>query len=862
MAKKNALLLLPLLALASRALADDVVALEPSGLAPSAETGALVDESAHLWFVELASPPTSEGSSLATVRAQKSAFRAAAAKAGVRYSERFSFDVLFNGVSVSVPPAQLGRLARIAGVKAVYPVETIAMPEPAEVSEPDLLTAIAMTGADAAQEELGFTGRGVKVGVIDTGIDYDHVDLGGDGVPRANSPFPGSRIVAGWDFVGDAFNADSSSATYDPTTVPDAYPDDCAGHGTHVAGIIGANGRARGVAPDAQLGAYRVFGCKGSTSADVMIAAMEAALADGMQVVNMSIGSAYQWPQYPTAMAATRLVNLGVVVVASIGNSGANGLWAAGAPGLGEKVIGVASFDNTHAMLNELTISPDGTAIGYTNATAAPPAPYTGTLPMARTGTASSTADACAALPSGSLAGKAALVRRGTCSFYQKALNAQNAGAAAVVLYNNTTGRVSPTVAGAVAITIPVVAVSAAEGALIDSRLAAGSVDLTWTSDLGSFPNSTGNLISDFSSYGLSPDLALKPDLGAPGGYIYSTYPLELGGYASLSGTSMSSPHVAGAVALLLEARPSTPSQRVRTILQNTAEPKLWWRDPTLGFLETVGRQGAGMLRIDRAILATTSVEPAKLSLGESQAGPVARTLTVTSSADAPVTYALSFVNALSARGTFSPVFNTSNASVSFGAPTVTVPAQGSATVELTVTPPTGPDKAQYGGYVVLTPSGGGEILRVPYAGFVGDYQSIKVLTPAGAGLPVLAQLVESSYEARPDGGTFTMAGDDVPFVLVHLDHPSRALRLDVTDAASGKAWHTALAEDYLPRNATSAGFFALAWDGTTAAGTRSYVVPNGSYLVTLSVLKALGDPANPSDWERWTSPVVTLARP
>ena len=98
------------------------------------------------------------------------------------------------------------------------------------------------------------------------------------------------------------------------------------------------------------FGAYRVFGCEGSTTADIMIAAMERALADGMQVLNMSIGSAFQWPQYPTAVAATRLVNRGMVVVASIGNSGANGLYSAGAPGLGEKVIGVASYDNTNVL--------------------------------------------------------------------------------------------------------------------------------------------------------------------------------------------------------------------------------------------------------------------------------------------------------------------------------------------------------------------------------------------------------------------------------------------------------------------------------------------------------------------------------
>src|SRR4030042_330095 len=79
--------------------------------------------------------------------------------------------------------------------------------------------------------------------------------------------------------------------------------------------------------------------------------------------------------------------------------------------------------------------------------------------------------------------------------------------------------------------TMPVVAITAADGALIDSRLAAGDVNLTWTNGTVSPSNPTGNLISSFSSYGLSPDLSLKPDIGAPGGSIYSTYPIEKGSY-------------------------------------------------------------------------------------------------------------------------------------------------------------------------------------------------------------------------------------------------------------------------------------------------------------------------------------------
>src|SRR3989304_128836 len=140
-------------------------------------------------------------------------------------------------------------------------------------------------------------------------------------------------------------------------------------------------------------------------------------------------------------------------------------------------------------------------------------------------------------------------------------------------------------------ITIPVVMISQVDGNLLDTRLAGGPVDLTWTDQTVITPVATGNLISSFSSYGLSPDLALKPDIGAPGGNIWSTYPLEQGGFANISGTSMSSPHVAGAVALLLQAWPNTPSQAVRGILMNSADPKPWWGTPGLGLLANVPRQ-------------------------------------------------------------------------------------------------------------------------------------------------------------------------------------------------------------------------------------------------------------------------------
>lgn len=814
------------------------------------------------WFVELKSPPAADGTSVNTLRNEKAAFRRDAAQAGVQFRERFAFDTLWNGLSIEVAPHQVSKLWRIEGVKNIYPVETMRLPETTPGESAELATAMAMTGADIAQQELGLSGQGVKVAVMDTGIDYHHPDLGGCFGPTC-------RVSRGHDFVGDAFNADPASPGYNPVAVPDNDPDDCQGHGTHVAGIIGASGDfatggARGVAPGVTFGAYRVFGCAGSTTADIMVAAMERALADGMHVLNMSIGSSFQWPQYPTAQAASRLVNKGVSVVASIGNSGASGLYAASAPGVGAKVIGVASYDNSHVRLPTFTITPDGMSIGYSPAAAAPAPPTSGMLAMARTGTATSADDACNALPAGSLSGIAALIRRGTCPFHTKALNAMNAGAAAVVLYNNVPGRQTITVAGSPAITIPVVSISDSEGVLINNRLAAGPVSMTWTDQEGTFANATGNLISSTSSYGLSPDLEIKPDIGAPGGLIRSTYPLEKGAYATISGTSMAAPHVAGAAALVLQAKPNTASNAMGRILQNSADPKVWWGNPGLGFLDQVQRQGAGMLDVDGAILATGSVEPAKLSLGESQGGPAMRTLTVTNKAAAAVTYELSHAPALSTGpNTFTVGAATGFASVAFSAPLVTVPAGGSASVDVTITANAAlANKSLYGGYVVLTPQAGGDPLRVPYAGLKGDYQSIQVLTPTANGFPWLARLDGPSFFKASAGTSYTMVGTDIPFVLAHFDHQSQRVRMEVFEAASGKSWFRALDLQHFGRNSTAAGFFSIDWDGTTVAGNRLYTVPNGSYVLRLSVLKALGDAANPADWEAWDSPAFTIARP
>src|SRR5262252_436715 len=371
--------------------------------APSIEStaGVTLQDGWRLWFVELSGAPSAAGGDAALLERGQASFRAAAAQAGIRYRERRAFSSLWNGLAIAVHPDDARRLDAIPGVTAVFPVVAIPVPEEPGLSETELLTALAMTGADVAQNQLGLTGAGIKVGVIDTGVDYDHPALGGDGVARTNSPrFPNARVVAGWDFVGDDFDG-----TNEPS--PDPYPDDCNGHGTHVAGIVGADGVVRGVAPHVSLGAYRVFGCFGETTADIIVAAMEQALADGMQVVNLSIGDAYEWPEYPTAAAADRLVQRGVVVVSAAGNNGTAGVYASAAPGVGTDVISVASFDNTHINLPAFTLATDSRPVAFNRAFGAPPPPLTGTASLTTPDDAR--ADACAPLAAGSLSGRVAL---------------------------------------------------------------------------------------------------------------------------------------------------------------------------------------------------------------------------------------------------------------------------------------------------------------------------------------------------------------------------------------------------------------------------------------------------------------------
>jgi minor extracellular serine protease Vpr len=602
-------------------------------------------------------------------------------------------------------------------------------------------------------------------------------------------------------------------------------------------------------------------------------------------------------------MAADNLVAAGVTVVASIGNSGSNGgqLWSAGAPGVGRNVISVASFDNTKATLPAFTIG--SATYAYSRAAGSlVPTPDSGGADVVATGTPTTVGDGCVNVPApGSLAGKIALIRRGsapppapTCGFYNKAINAQRAGAIGVILYNNMAGPFSPTVApsppGLEPVNIPVAALTMSQGAALFAGLGANHT-LTWTAQVVETPLQTAGVISDFSSFGTDAELGLKPDIGAPGGQIYSTWPhQQFGGHNTISGTSMAAPHVAGLAALLLQDKDKSISPAmIRTLLMNTAQPRNINVAPTSGLLEPTWRQGAGLAKIVEAATTPAWVMPSKFSLGEGTNGGDAQ-LTVTNSGDDPIRYDLSGETTIgtgpgSPNGPYPFFFNYLQAAntATFSNSSVTVAAHGTASFTVHIQPGAWPDKSLYGGYVKLAPQGGGVTLRVPYVGFKGDYQSLPVLTSAGCGLPAVFQLRAGASDSCPAlagapiqrlgaaGATFTLQGSDIPILLFHLNHQARRLNIQAYKA-DGSPVHPVFNYvtqlEYLARNSTAGAFFEFDWDGTRVQdngggnGNHRKAVPNGRYILKLSILKALGNASDAADWETFTTPPITLARP
>ncbi|KFH68076.1 hypothetical protein MVEG_06806 [Podila verticillata NRRL 6337] len=550
---------------------------------------------------------------------------------------RHSFSLLLNGISVQVSDEhELDQLKGMDFVKLVTPLTIVPASEQLASTVNALVSSAQnMTGVTRVKEELGLTGKGVRVGIIDTGIDYTHPALGG-------CFGPGCKVEVGWDFVGDAYNGQNAP-------VPSSNPMDCAGHGTHVAGIIAADDSiVQGAAPQVILGAYRVLGCSGSSNDDVILAALERAVQDKMDVINLSIGEPNGWPTNPVARAISALRNYGVMVAVSQGNENTQGLFSVNYIADSNSVLSVASFINTKVLLSFFTtpLEPDRRILYST-----PSIPGIRlNKPLVAPINGTELGSGCVPFTF-DIKGKVVVVLRGGCLFAAKAQNAVNGGAAGIIFVNNEPGSLSATIDP---VKIDFGILSQTEGLAFFEKLKAqepGSTTVTkelvatFSDGPAPFLNPAGGSSSLFSSYGLDNELHIKPDLGAPGENIYSTWPVRNGSYTTLSGTSMASPHVAGALALAVQhwkaitgsAAPLTwlQIQKIYNTIKITSAPTYVYESheqfdvlkeatklspgnetvswPSVntggdGEVASIAKQGAGLIDIYRGILTMESL--------------------------------------------------------------------------------------------------------------------------------------------------------------------------------------------------------------------------------------------------------------
>ncbi|KAK9695998.1 hypothetical protein K7432_012699 [Basidiobolus ranarum] len=778
---------------------------------------------------------------------------------GIVYKERTTFSDSFNGVSINVDSQHADFLASVQGVKAVWPITQHKRSAAIDTSKiygsgslpANLISSPhVMTGVDKIHQKLKNTGAGIKVGGIDTGIDYTHPALGGCFGKNC-------RVQYGYDFVGDAYNGDVGSLK------GDSDPKDCQGHGTHVAGIIGANDKSFvGVAPDVTLGAYKVFGCDGGAPTDMIIKAIEQSVVDKMNVINLSLGSSLPYPDDPMTRALNKASDAGVVVVVAAGNDGMNGLWTIGRPSTAVKSIAVASFDNVKYPGQAFTINEDKNkkfVAGYegTEAVTFKNTPFA----IAKTG-------GCSPLNE-DLTGKVVLFFKAeSCDLTVKGVNAQNAGAVGAFVYSSTFGAYVATTMDP-SLKIPLMGLQASDAAYLND-LYTKNKDLTISFDTVQklYDNPNGGKPSSFTSWGPDFELNFKPDVGAPGGIIYSTFPIAKGSYAHLRGTSMASPYTAGSAALVLKAKGLIEPSVVRTLLQHTSQPV---RELNFKGLTSAGKQGSGLINVWDAIHTTTFVSPAKFSLNDTTHFNGIHTFTLSNNGKKSITYAIDHYPAVSVNGYDKNgypalqngfVLSGAGASAKASPSTVTVRPGQSKKVKVTLTPPRFDKKDLwiYSGYVNFKPLNTKDnVVRVPYAGVAGDLHSVKVIDLKGERQPTVV-----SYITGLPKDEYTLVGADVPRISFPLIHATKYLSIALGDAKGQEVGLLGLVEGGFSRNYPGTTV-KIAFTGTITVvkdgKAQEVQAPSGTYTVIVKGLKPFGSPNKPSDFDTWVSKPFAVKR-
>jgi minor extracellular serine protease Vpr len=566
-----------------------------------------------------------------------------------RVQERFR--LLLDAVTVSLPSSSLPKLLGLRTFSHVYPVLHYTM---ADDTSPSVI------GAPQIEQADGLDGNGIKIGVVDDGIDQTNSFFNPSGYtyptgfPKGNRKYTTPKVIVARDFPGPGSGQEGKL----PVDSVESF------HGTHVAGIAAGEAGTTapagadhpkvtglsGVAPRAWLGNYRVFtiptpfGDEADTPE--IVAAFEAAVKDGMNVINFSGGGPETEPGNDALVPAVQSVaDAGVVPVIAAGNDrDMYGDGSVGSPGSAPAAITVAATSNTHVFAPALDATTPGAPADlhgipflWANGTPGPAAWSTTPQTLVDVGAITGTdgkpvdprlcgpppniASPSGKLPAHSLKGKIALVSRGLCPLITKALQVETAGAIGLILVDNRQGEANPI---PIPLGLPAGVISNLDGARLRSFMAgtSGQMQVTIGHAVQKLETGRSGVITSFSSSGPTAFTHdLKPDVSAPGGQILSSTVAntDKSRFAVFDGTSMATPHVAAAAALLLEMHPTWTPVEVKSALVSTANAA--WADTARTQEAPVTEEGGGLVWLPQATNPLLFTQPSTLSFEDLAVG-------------------------------------------------------------------------------------------------------------------------------------------------------------------------------------------------------------------------------------------------
>jgi len=549
------------------------------------------------------------------------------------------FDIALNAVAVQLNGATLAQVAATPMVKTAQ-YQGLYYPN----ADDHDLALISAPQAWARAGGSGSAGAGVKVAIVDTGIDITHPCFSDAGYPlqtKFGSPsLTNNKVIAARVF---------SNRTPQQNFTPEAIQ----AHGTHVAGTVACNFNTpygnpalvngvatyamSGVAPRALLGNYNVFpGALGNARSEDIMNALEAAYQDGFDIANMSLGGGANGIQDLLTIAVDNLDQANMVVAVASGNSGP-GLYTVESPGSAVRALTAGAASVGHFIGTPITVGAL-TAAGVTGDFATVSTNLTallGAVTTAPINAATGLSTACSPLVSGSLNGRIALISRGVCSFSSKIRNAQNAGAIAVLVSNNVAGDGIGMAQDGTPNqpSVPAYNVSLNDGAALKLHNAEPTTISATQAYLVTFND---DFMAGFSSQGPTDvDFRVKPDVVAPGVNVLSSIPHAYCSlppcFAFFQGTSMATPHLAGSAAVVRQQHGDWSAAEVRSAIVNTATRGVLRSSSTGALQNNVNINGAGRENLLAAVDATVGIDPVSLSFGAVPSGSgQTRQLTVT----------------------------------------------------------------------------------------------------------------------------------------------------------------------------------------------------------------------------------------